>query len=504
MGAVDVGAVLARNPLPAVLRRAGVQVPDPGPGVRDEWRCHCPLPSHPAPSTPGRAKPSFAAHLSGRMAGRWHCFSCQAGGDAVAFVEAYSQVSFREAVRLLDADGPLSRGADRHLHLRPAKRGAGGELVWDANTGPEREPPDLARTPPARLYDAMAVAWRYYTLDGLAAMARRYLAGRSINVSALEAREGRPLAGHTPKSRTGLVEHVRQHGFADDEAVDAGLVSRHPDGGVEDFFTHRVILPVRNDRDRVVGLIGRDASGGLRAKYLNSPTTAIYDKRRYLYRPSRADREQCANLVVVEGAIDAIAIEAAAVQVGLGISAASPLGVALTTEHRTQLGAWTPTPPVLCADGDAAGSAATARWATEMAFEGRESFSVCLPDGRDPAEWLAIGGPDGVRVFVPFGRLSQSPRHPCPTHTGRLLAELAISEKRQLSDTIILLSGLAARLPHERSRQRFIVEAARGLALAGVGPDGWLERAIAAGVRGNSWSAQPGPSRHPVLETISP
>jgi hypothetical protein len=138
MGTVDVGAVLAQHPLPAVLRRAGVQVPDPDPGLRDEWRCHCPLPSHPAPSGRARHNPSFAAHVSGRMAGHWHCFACQAGGDAIAFVEAYSQVGFRDAARLLESGGPLPRGADPHLHLRPAGRTAGEGLVWGTSAGPGR------------------------------------------------------------------------------------------------------------------------------------------------------------------------------------------------------------------------------------------------------------------------------------------------------------------------------------------------------------------------------
>jgi integrase len=60
------------------------------------------------------------------MAGRWHCFACQTGGDAIALVEAYAQVGFREAVDLIEAGGPLPRGADAHLHLRPATRTANG------------------------------------------------------------------------------------------------------------------------------------------------------------------------------------------------------------------------------------------------------------------------------------------------------------------------------------------------------------------------------------------
>ncbi len=287
MSRSDVGRVLAENPLPAVLRRAGVTVPDAGPGVRDEWRCHCPLPSHPAPADPARHKPSFAAHISGRMAGRWHCFACEAGGDAIAFVEAFAGVGFTAALGLLERRGPLPRGADPHLHLRPVTRAGGGELEWGVAPGSEREAPKPARTSERRLYEALAVAWRYYSLDGLTALARCRLYERAVDLTALEARERRPLAGHTPRSRTGLVEHLRRHRFSDDEAVDAGLVSRYPDGRVEDFFTHRIVLPVREPGDRVAGFIGRDVCGGMRAKYLNTPRTAVYDKSALLYRPSR-------------------------------------------------------------------------------------------------------------------------------------------------------------------------------------------------------------------------
>jgi hypothetical protein len=68
----------------------------------------------------------------------------------------------------------------------------------------------------------MREAWRYYCLDGLTRAARRHLALRGIDTFALELREGRPLARHTPRSKTGLVDHLRRRGFADNELVDAG------------------------------------------------------------------------------------------------------------------------------------------------------------------------------------------------------------------------------------------------------------------------------------------
>jgi DNA primase len=423
------------------------------------------------------------------MAGRWHCFACQSGGDAVALVQAYAQVGFRDAVGLIEAGGRLPRGDDPHLHLRPATRTAGGELSWEATAGSDREPPDLGRTPPARLYEAMGMAWWYYSQQGVARLARRHLAERSIDLGALEVREGRSLAGHTPRSRTGLVEYLRRLRFNDDEAVDAGLVSRHPDGAVEDFFTHRLVLPVRDAHDWVVGLIGRDVSGGLRAKYLNTPKTGIYDKGRRLYRPSRVTTS-ATSAVVVEGAIDALAIDAGAVQARLEIAAVSPSGTAFTAEHRAQVTAWFSSPPILCGDGDGAGRAATYRWVTEMTLEGRESFVLTLPDTFDPADWLKAHGLSGLRNFVAGDNSSATIDAICPLHSGRYLAA-QVARQLPLVASLEAVARAGGHFASTPERDRFLREAVVGFAEAGFGPDGWLERRLASARTVSSSTAQP-------------
>ncbi|HZT67931.1 MAG TPA: toprim domain-containing protein [Acidimicrobiales bacterium] len=480
--AVDVAGVLACHSLASVLRRCWVGIPDPGLGVRDEWRCHCPLPSHPAPVDPHRHKPSFAVHLSGRMAGRWHCFACDAGGDVISFVEAYAQVGFLDAVGLIESGGGIPRGSDPHLHLRPATRTPTGALAWEARPGSDRELPDPSRTPRPRLWAAMAEAWRYYALDGLAGLARRRLAERGIDLGPLEAREHRVLAGHTPRSRTGVVDQLRRRGFCDDELVDAGLASRHPDGSVEDFLTHRLVLAVRDGHDRVAGLIGRDVSGGERAKYLNTATTAIYDKAALLYWASRPTCRGADNLVVVEGAIDALAIDAAGAQADLNVAAVSPSGVALTAAHRAAIILQAAKPPVLCADGDVAGRAATTAWVMAMTQEGHEVVAGTLPDPADPADWLAVHGCEGLSAFLRDGCLDARPQEVRPVHAGRFLARAAIRDGHDLGTTRAALAAVGARLNNEDARHRFAEQAGRGLAEAGAGPDGWLIRSVLADI----------------------
>ncbi|MDP9441137.1 MAG: toprim domain-containing protein [Actinomycetota bacterium] len=485
---VDVAALRAAHPLPAVLRRCGIEIPDAGSGVRDEWRLHCPLPSHP----PTRS-PSMVVHISGRMGGRWHCFACEAGGDCIAFVQGYAQVGFLRAVTMIGAGEPIPRGPDPHFELRPATVDSTGSLHWQAAGGSDREAPDPTRTPPARLYEATAEAWRYYSLPGLAAAARRYLGLRGIDVSALEAREHRVLVGHTPALRSdpsepiehprplGLVTHLRRKGFGDGELVDAGLASRYPDGTVRDFFSHRLVLPVRDRDDRVVGFLGRDVAGlASRPKYLNSPQSAIYDKAALLYRATR--RNGRTPLVVVEGALDALAIDSLAARCSVELRAVSPSGTALTAAQQALVAAASAGAPVLCPDGDPAGRRAAMRWVMEMTVAGQEVVALALPNGHDPASWLDLQGANGLAAFERKGCLDAARGDVRPVHAGRFLAEAGASQDRPLPRLRSILGKAGACLDSVGARRRFAEQAGRGLAQAGCGPDGWLGRTIAADI----------------------
>lgn len=505
--AVDVEGLRAKHPLPAVLRRCGIEVPDAGPGVRDEWRLHCPLPSHPPTRTP-----SMAVHVSGRMAGRWHCFACEAGGDCIAFVQAYAQVGFLRAVTMIQAGRSVPRGDDPNFELRPATVDATGALRWQAAPMSDREAPDPARTAPDRLYEATAEAWRYYSLPGLAGAASRYLGLRGIDVEALEVRERRVLVGHTPALRSGpaepgeplkpsgLVANLRRKGFGDDELVDAGLASRHPDGTVRDFFSHRLLLPVRDGEDRVVGFLGRDVAGlAHRPKYLNSPQSAIYDKAGLLYRATRRDGR--APLVVVEGSLDALAVDALAARSGVALRAASPSGTALTAAQQALVAAEAAGPPVLCPDGDAAGRRAATSWVIAMTVAGHEVLAVTLPGGHDPASWLELHGTEGLTAFERKGCLDAASSAVRPAHAGRFLADAGTGEGRPLARMRSILARAGGCLGSVEARRRFAEQAGRGLALAGWGPDGWLVRTLSEEVERVRASADAGLSTTAVSAT---
>ena len=178
-------------------------------------------------------------------------------------------------------------------------------------------------------------------------------------------------------------------------------------------------------------------------------------------------------------------MEAVAAQARVPIAAASPSGVALTGAHRHQVVAWAAKPPVLCADGDAAGRSATARWVTEMTLEGREVYAVTLPDHCDPADWLAERGTHGLSAFARGSCPNASLGQIGPVHAGRYLARVLAQDAGGVASLRTALSRVAARLSGPEVRARFAAEAARGLAEAGLGPDGWLERQLLSALGAN-------------------
>ncbi len=158
----------------------------------------------------------------------------------------------------------------------------------------------------------------------------------------------------------------------------------------------------------------------------------------------------------------------------------SPSGTALTAAQQAVVAPESAGPPVLCPDGDSAGRRAALSWVMEMTVAGREVLGVTLPDGHDPASWLEIHGADGLIAFERKGCLDAGPCEVRPVHAGRFLAEAGAGEGRPLARLRPLLSKAGACLDSEDARRRFADQAGRGLAQAGMGPDGWLARAIAA------------------------
>lgn len=255
LSASDIARVRAEHHLVDVLGRAGIQPPARWGG--GDFVISCPMPGH------DDSTPSMIVHPG---TDRCHCFGCGAGGDVLQLVMDLEGItSLSRAAEVLDAGRAL----------RPASTStavsAGSALAVSSV-----ERPDPYRTSPERVLAANAEAWRYFTLPSLAERAREHLASRGIDVRALESEAGRPLAGRTPWCETGLVEHLCRRGFSIDELVDAGWASRRPDGTLADRYRRRLMIPVRDTEDRVIGVYGRDLNCAC-GLYLNDPSAWLPD-----------------------------------------------------------------------------------------------------------------------------------------------------------------------------------------------------------------------------------
>ena len=261
--------------------------------------------------------------------------------------------------------------------------------------------PDLARSSRAWVGEALTQAWGHYSDGPLHNQGVAYLARRGIDVSVLEAHNLRVEVGHTPKQATDLVERLRSSGFSDDGAVDSGLAHRSPGRRLFDFYRDRALIPLRDDGGQIVGLIGRNVGDQRWPKYKNPPRTCLYDKSLNLYRPLSAP-DPDGQVVVVEGTLDAMAIAVVALGAGLGskFCPVTQSGRELSPAQLDQVLALHPYPPIIAFDGDNAGRESNARLARALVSRSIRPHVVNLPEGADPASWLAKVGVSGLASWT--------------------------------------------------------------------------------------------------------
>ena len=295
--------------------------------------------------------------------GFYHCFGCGAHGDAIRWLTDQRGLPFIDAVKeLADAAGMELPAPDPRAQQRAER----------ANS----------------LYEVMEAAARWFTeqLGGIeGAQARDYLKGRGLSQATVDAFG----FGFAPDSRGKLKAALQS--FGSDRLIEGGLIiAPEDDREPYDRFRGRLMIPIRDQRGRVIAFGGRILGEG-EPKYLNSPDTPLFDKGRTLYNLDRAGPASRASnrVVVVEGYMDVIALD----QAGIG-EAVAPLGTALTEMQLERLWRLSPA-PILCFDGDAAGQKAAVRAALRAlphVGPGRSLGFVTLPAGQDPDDLVRARG----------------------------------------------------------------------------------------------------------------
>ena len=305
--------------------------------------------------------------------GFFYCFGCHAGGDAFKFISLIEHITWFEAVK---------RQAEQLGIPLPAEK------------RDPREEARLRELDDLRKVNALARDFFHncLTMTHYGAAGRAYLAGRGITEAAIE----RCGIGFAPDAWAKLSDAFRKRGIPEHLLVTAGLaVKRERGGGVYDRFRNRVIIPIADERGRIVGFGGRALEGAM-PKYLNTAETPVFNKRKLLFGLDRAHRaiasEGCA--IVVEGYMDAIAAWEAGVA-----NVVATLGTSFTEGHAALLLRRAPR-IVFCYDSDAAGQEATLRALAAVRGRAAEVRVLLLPDGKDPDEYVRTHGAEAFRALV--------------------------------------------------------------------------------------------------------
>ncbi len=296
------------------------------------------------------------------------CFGCGAKGDVFTFVERAENMTFVEAAEFLAKRAGLTFTRQ------------GGK---DAVPASERD----------ALFEANGLAMAYFRrVYARAAVAKEYAEGkRGLTPETIE----RFRIGYAPDAWDGLTSYLAAQKHDLRAAATAGLLHAKQDGGYYDSFRHRVIFPILDDQERVVGFGGR-AFGDEIPKYLNTGETPIFAKSKLLYGLWLARKSIAAKggVLLMEGYLDVIAAH----QAGF-THAVATLGTSLTEEHAKKLARLVPENPTvtLVYDADNAGIKATLRASEILEKEGIRVRVCRLPAGDDPDSLLKR--PEGTVLF---------------------------------------------------------------------------------------------------------
>ena len=303
--------------------------------------------------------PSFSVTPSKQM---YYCFGCGAGGNVYNFVMEYENYTFVEALQHL---------ADR----------AGVQLPKIEYSREAKEKAEKRAT--LLEINKLAASYFYYQLrreNGSQAYA--YLINRGVSEDTIK----KFGLGYSDKYSDDLYKFLKSKNYSDDLLRESGLFNVDERHGMYDKFWNRVIFPIMDVNNRVIGFGGRVMGDG-KPKYLNSPETKIFDKSRNLYGLNIARTTRKNYLILCEGYMDVISMH----QAGFTNAVAS-LGTALTSGHASLLKRYTQE-VLLLYDSDDAGVRAALRAIPILREAGITSRVVSLKPHKDPDEFIkALGG----------------------------------------------------------------------------------------------------------------
>ena len=293
--------------------------------------------------------------------GIFHCFGCGEGGNVIHFLMKIENIPFVEAVEKLAENAgvtlPKPQKRDSEEYAEKARQ---REIIYEINKE--------------------AAQFFYGSLKG-GKNAVEYLKKRQLDGSDAK----RFFLGYSKDSWDLLFKHLKVLGYKESDILNAGLIKSSENGKYYDAFRNRVMFPIFDTKNRVIGFGGRVLDDS-KPKYLNSPDSPVFNKSKNLYFLNVARKAKCDYVILVEGYMDVISLAKNGY-----LNTVATLGTALTPQQ-AKLIAGDFKEVVICYDSDEAGRKATARAVTILREHDIKISVLNLKDKKDPDEYINAYG----------------------------------------------------------------------------------------------------------------
>ncbi|MCR5118816.1 MAG: DNA primase [Lachnospiraceae bacterium] len=298
--------------------------------------------------------PSFSVSPGKKM---FHCFGCHAGGNVITFVRMYENYSFQEAIKVL-ADRAGIKLPEAEMTEEMKKKAARRQRLYEINK--------------------TAATYFFYRLrnkggeHGLEYFKKRELSEETMQKFGL---------GYALQYSDDLVKYLKSKDYDDELIREAGLGVFDEKDGMRDRFINRVMFPIFDANNKVIGFGGR-VLGDAKPKYLNTQEMPIFEKRKNLYGLNFARSSRSNNFILCEGYMDVISMH----QAGFTQAMAS-LGTAFTPEQALVLKRFS-RDVLLAYDSDGAGVSATLKALKILRDAGINGRVISLAPYKDPDEFI--------------------------------------------------------------------------------------------------------------------
>ncbi len=295
--------------------------------------------------------------------GIFHCFGCGEGGNAIGFLMKIENISFYEAVkRLAEKANVEIPKADASDFQKSSERQREREIIYEIN-----------KSAAERFYENLK-----NSKDGIA-----YFKNRGIDGSWAK----KFWLGYAKNGWDDIFEYLKSKGYTESDILKSGMITGNDSGKYYDRFRHRVMFPIFDERDNIIGFGGRVLNDD-KPKYLNSPESPVFSKGKNLFALNIAKRTRADYVILVEGYMDVIALA-----MNGYLNTVATLGTAVTPDQAKILKKYFKE-VVICYDSDPAGRTATNKAIRIMREAGVKCSVMYLSGGKDPDEYIKKMGKD--------------------------------------------------------------------------------------------------------------